>query len=87
MGLITLPENLTQYSGMTERELRIALAIFLYRELKVPTGKAGQFAGLTRIEFWEELGKRNIPLNYDAEAFEEDLEAIRRFKSKQSAAQ
>jgi predicted HTH domain antitoxin len=82
MDQIILPGNLFEHSGKTEAELRLALAIFLYRELKLPAGKAGEFAGLSRIEFWEELGKRNIPLNYDVKEFEQDVENIRRFKSK-----
>jgi len=46
--------------------------------VKIPAGKAGEFAGLSRVEFWEELGKRDIPLNYDVKEFEQDVENIRR---------
>lgn len=87
MGQIILPGDLSEYSGKTEEEFRLALAIFLYRELKVPVGKAGQVARLSRIEFWEELGKRNISINYDVEDFEQDVENIRRCRSKSPSQQ
>lgn len=87
MGQIILPGDLSEYSGMSEKDFRMALAIFLYKELKVPAGKAGQVAGLSRIEFWEELGKRNIAVNYDVADFDQDLENIRRFKDKPLPAQ
>ena len=82
MGQIILPEDFGKYSGKSEEEFRIALAIFLYKELKVPAGKAGKVVGLSRVEFWEELGKRNIARNYDVEDFDQDLENIRHFKEK-----
>jgi predicted HTH domain antitoxin len=87
MGQIILSSDLSQYSGKSEDEFRLALAIFLYSELKVPAGKAGQVAGMSRIEFWEELGKRNVPINYDVDDFEQDLENIRRFRSKNPSLQ
>lgn len=80
MGQIVIPENMLASSGKTETEIRLAFAIFMYSELKVSAGKAAQFAKIPRIEFWEELGKRNIPMNYDIPDFEQDLENIRQFR-------
>ena len=82
MGQIIIPENLFASSGKTEAEIRLAFAVFMYSDLKVSAGKAAQFAGLTRMVFWEELGNRNVPINYDIPDFEQDLENIRRFKEK-----
>ena len=81
MGEIVLPGNLNKYSGKSEPEFRLELAIVLYQELKVPAGKAAEIAGISRMEFWEELGKRNIPLNYDVADFEQDVQNIRQAKS------
>lgn len=84
MGQIVIPENMLASSGKTETEIRLAFAIFMYSELKASAGKAAQFAKIPRIEFWEELGKRNIPINYDIPDFEQDLENIRQFREKTS---
>ena len=84
MGQIVIPENILASSGKTKTEIQLAFAIFMYSELNVSAGKAAQFAKISRIEFWEELGKRNIPMNYDVPDFEQDLENISRFREKTS---
>jgi predicted HTH domain antitoxin len=80
MGQIVIPENMFATSGKTESEIRLAFAIFMYKDLKVSAGKAAQFAGISRVSFWEELGNRNIPINYDIPDFDQDLENISLFK-------
>ncbi|ASJ02852.1 hypothetical protein A3L09_06060 [Thermococcus profundus] len=57
-------------------ELRLLAAIELYRENKLSLGKAAEFAGISVREFLYELRKRNIPLNYDVEEVQRDIEVI-----------
>jgi len=63
-----------------EGELRLLIAIELYREGLISLGKAAEVAGLGIREFLYELGKRKVPLNYDAEELEVDLEALRELR-------
>jgi len=39
-------------------------------------GKASEFAGMNRILFQKELGKREVPVNYDEGELERDLETL-----------
>jgi len=48
-------------------------AIQLYQEGILSSGKASKVAGISRIAFQKELGKRQIPVNYDEEELEKDL--------------
>ncbi|WP_048151840.1 UPF0175 family protein [Palaeococcus ferrophilus] len=57
-------------------ELRLLAAIELYREGKLSLGKAAEFAGISVREFLYELRKRNIPLNYDVEEAQRDIEVV-----------
>lgn len=59
-----------------EDELRLLVALELYREGRVSLGKAAEIAGLSLREFLYELRTRRIPLNYDLEELEEDLQVI-----------
>ncbi len=59
-----------------EDELRLLVALELYREGKVSLGKAAEIAGLSLREFLYELRIRRIPLNYDLEELEEDLKVV-----------
>ena len=60
-----------------ENELRLLVALELYREGRISLGKAAEIAGLGLREFLYELRSRDIPLNYDLEELEHDLEAVR----------
>ncbi|MCB9053392.1 MAG: UPF0175 family protein [Lewinellaceae bacterium] len=61
---------------ITEEELRLEIAILLYQQERFSMGQASRFAEMNRILFQRELGKREIPVNYDVEDLEEDLETL-----------
>jgi len=60
-----------------EDEVKLLVALELYREGKVSLGKAAGIAGLSVREFLYELRTRGIPINYDLEELEEDLRTIK----------
>jgi predicted HTH domain antitoxin len=49
------------------------LAVSLYAQGYLSFGKARKLAGLSKWEFAEQLGKREIPRHYTEEDVEEDL--------------
>lgn len=59
-----------------EDEARLLIALELYREGRVSLGKTAEVAGLSVGDFMYELRVRRIPLNYDAEDLEHDLEVV-----------
>lgn len=61
---------------MPENQLRLEIALFLYAKGNVSMGRASKFAGISRLEFQKTLGEREINVNYDEEAFLDDLRAI-----------
>lgn len=75
MALI-IEDSELQAAHLTEEELRLEIAILLYQQGRLSMGRAGKFAGLNRIHFQKELGKREIPVNYDEEELEEDLKTL-----------
>jgi predicted HTH domain antitoxin len=56
-----------------EQELRRELAIALYRRGALSLGKARVLAQMTRWEFEEYLGHREVPRHYTADDLREDL--------------
>jgi predicted HTH domain antitoxin len=56
-----------------EQELRRELAVALYRRQALPFGKSRALAQMTRWEFEELLGQRQIPRQYSEEDLEEDI--------------
>lgn len=75
MALIIEDREL-QAAHITESELRLEIAIMLYQQNRLSMGLASEFAGMNRILFQKELGKREIPVNYDEEELEIDLQNL-----------
>ena len=63
--------------GEMEQELRRELALALYQRQALPFGKARELAQMTRWEFEELLGQRQIPRQYSEEDLEEDIRYAR----------
>lgn len=65
---------------MTEAELKLEIAIMLYKQEKISSGKARAWIGLTVIEFQHELANRGLCINYDVEDFQEDVKTLQMMK-------
>lgn len=79
---ISLPDALLKESGLTERELTVELACWLFDRERLTLWPAAQLAGLSRIEFEVELIRRRIPIHRPTvEDLESDLKALRRLES------
>lgn len=78
---VEIPESITLSIKIPESELKtrlkIELAIRLYQKGILGFGKARELAGLNKWQFQEILAKEKIPLNYDLEELERDLETLR----------
>lgn len=73
---LKLPKSLID--DVSEDELRLYLAIMLYKERKISVGQAAKLAGLTLRDFIYELGKHKASFtNISAEELEEELRRIK----------
>jgi predicted HTH domain antitoxin len=73
---ILIPDDILRATRMTEDELKLEIAIMLYKQEKISSGKARAWTGLTVIEFQHELAKRGLFINYDVEDFESDIRTL-----------
>lgn len=78
---MTITDDILQEANMTETELKTELAVLLYQKQKLSMGLAARLADMDRIHFQFLLGSRQISVNYDEAAFEEDLQTIDRLKT------
>jgi len=73
---LNLPRILIEEIG--ENELRLYLAMMLYKERKLSMGQAAKMAGLALSDFMYELGKHKIGFtNITEEDLEEELRRIK----------
>jgi predicted HTH domain antitoxin len=77
VGLL-VPDDLVRASGMTESEMRLELAVMLYRDDRLTLGQAARLAGLPQAAMLSELARRRIAVHYGVEDLEEDLVAMKK---------
>jgi len=74
---LTIPDDILTAAKITEEELKLEIAIFLYQQKKLSIGKARHLAGMHLIEFQKELSRREICINYDVEDLQADIETLK----------
>lgn len=74
---LTIPDDILQASELTEAQLKLEIALMLYQQNKISSGKVRAWLSLSVLEFQNELAKRNLYLNYDVEDLEEDINNLR----------
>ncbi|MBD2454430.1 UPF0175 family protein [Nostoc sp. FACHB-87] len=77
---VVIPDDILRAARMTEDELKLEIAIMLYKQEKISSGKARTWTGLTVIEFQHELAKRGLCINYDVKDFEADIKTLQSMK-------
>ena len=75
--MLELPPGLLEATHLTSAELKLELAVALFREGKLSLGKARELAEMSVVEFQRELGKRKIPIHYDVADFEHDVATLK----------
>ncbi|WP_028325156.1 UPF0175 family protein [Desulfatirhabdium butyrativorans] len=74
---IEIPREIMRSTRMTPQEMKRDLAILLFQQGKLSFGKAREMAGMTVWTFQQLLGSRGVPVHYDVEAYEEDLQTLK----------
>ena len=76
---LTISDEVLQSAGLTEEEARVEIACRLFDAEKLALWPAAQLAGMTRLEFEEELRRRKIPIyRPTVEDLQADLAAFER---------
>ncbi|MEM9833876.1 MAG: UPF0175 family protein [Bacteroidota bacterium] len=75
MALIISDETLAK-ARITEQELLIDLACYLYDKQRLSMGKARELAGLNLLDFQKGLAKREIDIHYTQEDLNKDLQNL-----------
>jgi predicted HTH domain antitoxin len=80
----TIPDEVLQLAGWSEREALLEIACWLFDKEKLPLWPAAKLAGMSRGEFEQELGKRKIPIYRITPAeLREEVAALERIRRKE----
>lgn len=78
--LLELDDTIIDRTGLTPDELRLELALQLYRDEKISMGQGGRLSGLGVIRFQQELGKRRIYIHFTEEELQHDIDALEHYR-------
>lgn len=74
--LVELPSDFIGVSDYSEQDLKIDVAVLLYKRKVLTLARAASWVGMTRLEFQKALVERGFPINYSIEDFETDLKTL-----------
>lgn len=78
---LLIPDETLKAIGMTESEARIEIACRWFDAGKLPFGRAAAFAGVSELQFEEELERRELPpYRYTEEKFASDLRTLQQLE-------
>jgi len=75
---VVVADEFVRASGLTEAELRLAVAVLLYREERLTLGQASRLGQMSQAEFLDALYERGVPLHYGVDDLENDAATLRR---------
>ena len=74
---IVIPDDIIQATRMSPEEFMREIAVFLFEKEKLVLGQASRLAGMNQLQFQHLLASRQIPVHYDENDFEQDLQLLR----------
>ena len=73
---IEIPEEALNMANLSEDELRLELALFLYKRNIFTLESASKFANMDAYQFQKKLGEKKIPVHYTMDDFRDDLRTV-----------
>lgn len=73
---VTIPSERLGDLHIAERDALVDIAIGAYKRDEVSLGRAAEIAGISAVEFTDELARRHIPLNYDIDDLRADAATL-----------
>ena len=73
---VTISDDVWTAAHLSEAELRLELAVGLFREERLTLAQASRLAEIDQFAFQSVLADREIPIHYGIEEFHEDLRTI-----------
>jgi predicted HTH domain antitoxin len=78
--IVEIPDQIITQSGLSAKEILLKIAVLLFQEEKLTLGQASKLAEVHQFEFQRELAKREIPVHYNEEDFQRDLQTVAKIK-------
>ncbi|MEM6262374.1 MAG: UPF0175 family protein [Bacteroidota bacterium] len=75
---VIITDNILRQANMSASQFKLEVGLYLFEKGFLTMGKASEFAEVSQFEFQKTMNERGIPISYDEEEFEKDLQALKR---------
>jgi len=79
---VEIPDDILLATHLSPADLRVEIAVMLFQKEKLTLGRAAELADMGQLEFQRLLASREIPIHYDVEELEADLETFERVRER-----
>lgn len=76
-NIIEIPKDILDSARLKLPEIKIELALLLYSQHRLSIGKARELADMSLWEFRQLLAARRIPVHYDVNDLNDEVEALK----------
>ncbi len=76
-NIIEIPQDILDSARLKLPEIKIELALLLYSQHRLSIGKARELADMSLWEFRQLLAARRIPVHYDVNDLNDEVEALK----------
>lgn len=66
---------------VSDEQVRVDLSVGLYTSRTISLARAAKLSGLSRVDFQRILAERRIPVSYDTQDLQQDVETLKRLRS------
>ena len=74
--VVYIPDNYLEEASLTESQVKLELAVWLYQRELLTMAQAARLAGLHRMQMQRELARRKIPIHYGIEELKSDMKKM-----------
>lgn len=79
---VEIPDDILLATHLSPADLRVEIAVMLFQKEKLTLGRAAELADMGQLEFQRLLASREIPIHYDVEELEADLETLEQVRER-----
>ena len=73
---IEINDSALKRNNVSESDVRLQIALVLYKQRAFSMGQACKFAGLHLIQFQMKMKENNVYLNYDLDMLDNDMKFV-----------
>lgn len=78
-SILKIPQDILESARLSADDLKLELAVSLYAQKRLSSGKARELAGMSLWEFRQLISSRRVPPHYDVDDLKNEVADLNKF--------